>query len=184
MRRSSLTGIVLSAAIALHASAVGAQTQTYDDVALERNVAIPTQDGATLSTDLYRPMKGGRVVTEPLPVLLHRTPYELGTLEEQARYFALHGYVVAVQNVRGRYESGGMFKKYDLLGTSDVYATVAWLAERPYTLPSVGMWGTSYCRARASRGRQGRSSGSDHAPPEHGWTVERLGQRRAARRRL
>jgi putative CocE/NonD family hydrolase len=143
MKRFAVRGIVLLAAAALP-STVSAQTLIYDDVAVERNVRVPVGDGADLSTDIYRPMSGGVVVPEPLPVLLHRTPYEMEGFEEQARYFARSGYVVAVQNLRGRYESDGAFRKYDRVGPSDAYATVAWLVEQPYTLARVGMWGTSY----------------------------------------
>ena len=130
------------AAVAIHTSPTRAQM--YDDVTVERDVRVRMGDGATLSTDVYRPVKDGRVVAEPLPVLLHRTPYEMqGGIENQARYFVRHGYVVVVQNLRGRYESDGVFKKYDLLGTQDAYATLAWLSNQPFTL-KVGMWGTSY----------------------------------------
>ena len=142
MGRFLICAIGALATFAIHTSPTRAQM--YDDVAVERDVRVRMGDGATLSTDVYRPVKDGRVVAEPLPVLLHRTPYEMqGGVENQARYFARHGYVVVVQNLRGRYESDGVFKKYDLLGTQDAYATLAWLSDQPFTL-KVGMWGTSY----------------------------------------
>ena len=143
MRRFLTCGVGALAVLAIHASPTRAQM--YDDVAVERDIRVQMGDGVTLSTDLYRPVKDGMVVAEPLPVLLHRTPYEMhGGIETQARYFARHGYVVVVQNLRGRHDSDGIFKKYDLLGTQDAYSTLAWLSDRPFALPTVGMWGTSY----------------------------------------
>jgi putative CocE/NonD family hydrolase len=144
MRSRAVRLVAVWFAAALTPLSISAQELDIDGVSVVRDVRVPVGDGATLSTDIYRPTVEGRVVSIPLPVLLHRTPYEIEGLEEQARYFAQHGYVVAVQNLRGRYASDGTFKKYDELGTPDAYATVSWLAEQPYTVARIGMWGTSY----------------------------------------
>ena len=113
---------------------------------VERGVMVPMRDGIKLWTDLYRPARGGVAVAERLPVLLQRTPYGIdeGALVKQALLFAARGYVVALQNVRGRYKSEGTFIKYDALGPSDAFDTIAWLAALPYSDGQVGMWGTSY----------------------------------------
>ena len=69
---------------------------------IRRNVPIPMQDGIRLATDLYFPPEPGRY-----PVLLERTPYgkhqsvmvSIGAPE----FLAANGYVVAVQDARGRF---------------------------------------------------------------------------------
>jgi putative CocE/NonD family hydrolase len=116
------------------------------DVVREEGIMVPMRDGVRLWTDIYRPARNGVAVTERLPVLLQRTPYVMneGSLVRQARFFAQHGYVVALQNVRGRYKSEGTFVKYDARGAADAFDTIGWLAKLPYSDGQVGMWGTSY----------------------------------------
>ncbi|MFN7916016.1 MAG: CocE/NonD family hydrolase [Vicinamibacterales bacterium] len=115
-------------------------------VMVERGVMVSMRDGVKLWTDIYRPATNGTPVSERLPVLLQRTPYEIEGRElvRQANYFAEHGYVVALQSIRGRYKSGGEFMKYDPKGMNDAFDTIAWLAALPYSDGQVGMWGTSY----------------------------------------
>src|SRR5438128_623832 len=83
----------------------------YDVVRAEHDLMIPTRDGAKMATDIYRPSRNGAAIAEKLPVLLIRTPYDKGTAQKDAEYFAKHGYVVATQDVRGRYKSEGKFMK-------------------------------------------------------------------------
>ncbi len=117
----------------------------YDVALFEENSMIPMRDGVGLASDIYRPAKDGKVVTEKLPILLHRTPYDKSraSLVEQAEYFAGHGYVVVLQDLRGLYGSQGNFTKYIGEGR-DGYDTIEYLAELPYTDGKIGMWGTSY----------------------------------------
>ncbi len=42
----------------------------------QRDVMVKVRDGILLATDIYRPMVNGKPVMTPLPVLLHRTPYD------------------------------------------------------------------------------------------------------------
>ena len=139
--------------LALFCAGVGLQAQEgftrlpgYNAIFVQRNVMIPAPDGIPLATDIYRPAVGGEVVATPLPVLLQRTPY--GKTAERFRKVITHltsrGYVVAIQDLRGRYGSGGDFTKYNPLEASDGAATVEWLADLPYVDGRVGMWGTSY----------------------------------------
>src|SRR5204862_1504238 len=92
--------------------------------------------------DLYRPPAA---LSGPFPVLLHRTPYNKRNKAqtELASFFAAHGYLVAVQDCRGRYRSPGEFVKYTD-EPRDGYDTVEWLAKLPESNGKVGMWGTSY----------------------------------------
>jgi len=120
--------------------------EALSKVVVEHNVMIPAGDSVLLATDIYRPAAGGQPIEEPLPLLLQRTPY--GKSGErfipQATYFASQGYVVALQDLRGRYASGGTFTKYNPLEAPDGAITVEWLARLPYVDGRVGMWGTSY----------------------------------------
>ncbi len=146
MRHSFLRGTSLLLAAALGAAPARAQELPYDAVRFGHDVMIPMRDGVRLATDVYRPTRAGSPVTDRLPVLLQRTPYgkEDSGLVERALFFVRHGYVVALQDLRGRYASEGAFRKYDDLSPLDGYDTVEWLASQPYTDGRVGMWGTSY----------------------------------------
>jgi uncharacterized protein len=140
---SLCVAIVAVAAPPLRAQVPGAPVSSADWV-VATDVMIPARDGTKLSTDIYRPAKNGVPVGERVPVLLHRTPYGKSGMAKDAAYFAAHGYVVAVQDIRGRYKSGGKFEKYDDHDATDGYDVIQWLAAQPYSNGSVGMWGTSY----------------------------------------
>src|SRR5262245_30359561 len=142
------TTIAILAAVLILAVAPASTQQTTNlfEVSREEGIMVPMRDGAKLYTDIYRPARNGVAVTERLPVLLQRTPYVMteGGLVRQANFFASRGYVVAIQNVRGRYKSEGTFVKYDAHGPDDAFDTIAYLASLPYSDGQVGMWGTSY----------------------------------------
>ena len=126
------------------ASAQGG-TARSDAVVVESDVMIPMRDGVKLATDIYRPASGGAAVADRLPILLQRTPYNkvAAGATAQARYFASHGYVVALQDERGAFHSEGVQSKYIGYG-EDGFDTIEWLARLPYTDGQVAMWGTSY----------------------------------------
>lgn len=124
---------------------VYAQTPAkYEAVLAEQNLMIPMRDGVRMATDIYRPARNGTVVNEKFPVLLNRTPYNKTSLATQARWFAERGYVVAVQDIRGRYKSEGSYSKLQAIGAEDGYDAIQYLAKLSYTTGQVGMWGTSY----------------------------------------
>jgi putative CocE/NonD family hydrolase len=104
------------------------------------------RDGTALATDIYRPILGGKPETEPLPVLLHRTPYDKSAKATVAiaETLARHGYVVVVQDTRGRHHSQGVFEKYYDFDAYDGYDTIEWAAKLGYCNGKVGMYGTSY----------------------------------------
>ena len=80
------------------------------DVHLAENVPVPMRDGVRLATDVYRPARDGRPVSDRRPVLLHRTPYNKTETEAtlgQCRWFAARGYVVVNQDCRGCFRSEG-----------------------------------------------------------------------------
>ena len=133
------------ATVALAAGAAAQAPDPYDVVPHAADVMVPMPDGVGLATDVYRPARGGVPVETPLPVLLQRTPYgkEGRGLVERATYFVRHGYVVVLQDTRGRYESEGTFSKYHDFDATDGYDTIEWITTLPYT-GDVGMFGTSY----------------------------------------
>lgn len=115
----------------------------YADVAVEGDVECRLPDGVALRADVYRP---AREVS--LPVLLMRLPYGKTTAGANWGYahpawYAEHGYVVVVQDVRGRYASDGVFTPF-LDEEADGYESVEWAAGLPGSNGKVGMYGFSY----------------------------------------
>ena len=132
-------------AATLLAMQLDAQVPTpFDVVRSEHNLMIPTRDGSKMATDVYRPARNGVAIDGRFPVLLNRTPYDKGSLASQAETFAKHGYVVAVQDLRGRYASEGKFLKVQPADATDGYDTVEWLAQQPWSNGKIGMWGQSF----------------------------------------
>jgi len=97
-------------------------------------------DGTRLSVDLYLPD-----ADRPAPAILVRTPYT-NTRDDfvaWGRYFPPHGYAVAIQDVRGRGDSDGVFTPW-VDDFDDGYDTVEWVARQPWCDGRVGMLGGSY----------------------------------------
>ena len=112
----------------------------------ELNVSVETRDGVSLATDIYRPAdpETGDPIEDPKPALLDRTPYgKRGRMERHGEWYAARGYVVAVQDCRGRFESDGKYYIF-INEPEDGYDTVEWLADREYCDGQVGTFGTSY----------------------------------------
>jgi len=79
-------------------------------VTAEPDVMVEMRDGVEPATDIYRPADPdtGEPIDDPKPVLLDRTPYgKRGRMERHGEWFAERGYVVAIQDCRGRFNSGG-----------------------------------------------------------------------------
>ena len=51
---------------------------------VDRKLMVPMRDGKRMATDVYRPARNGTAVTERLPVLLQRTPYDKGKAQANA----------------------------------------------------------------------------------------------------
>jgi uncharacterized protein len=105
---------------------------------------VKMRDGVRLATDIYRPAQNGASVEGKFPTLLMRTPYNK-TLRASsfASYFVSHGYVVAVQDVRGRYKSEGRWRPLRDDG-ADGSDTADWIGHQPWSDGSIGTLGTSY----------------------------------------
>lgn len=100
---------------------------------------IPVRDGVQLNGTVFRP----RVQPQPLPVIFTFTPYVGDSYQDRAIYFAKHGYVYVLVDVRGRGNSGGEFKPFEN-EAHDGYDVVEWLAKQPWCNGKVAMWGGSY----------------------------------------
>jgi len=111
------------------------------DVAIENNVPMQARDGVTLRSDIYRPSAPGRY-----PVILERTPYDKRADVNFGVTGASRGYVVVIQDVRGRWASDGEW--YPLKNeANDGYDCVEWAAALPSSNGRVGMFGGSYVGA-------------------------------------
>ncbi len=116
-------------------------------VRVEKSVMIPMRDGIKLSTDLYFPEEAD----EKLPVIVVRTPYNKNVWRKAtpghpyyaAYMFAGQGYVFAVQDCRGKFESEG---DYIVLvdDVKDGYDMVTWAANQSWSNGKVGRYGCSY----------------------------------------
>jgi uncharacterized protein len=112
------------------------------EVVVRGNVPARMRDGTTLMSNVYRPVEGG-----PYPVLLARHPYGKDLSSSASMLDPLKaaaaGYIVVVQDVRGRYRSEGKFVPF-VREYEDGYDTVEWAAGLPGSDGSVGMHGLSY----------------------------------------
>lgn len=115
------------------------------EVYLKKSRMVPMRDGVRLSTDFYFPKNAG----EKLPIILVRTPYnknEWRNREERGKayFFASHGFVVAVQDCRGKFESEGIYSPPAGHEAEDGYDTVDWLAKQSWSNGKIGTFGCSY----------------------------------------
>ncbi|MCW2243468.1 CocE/NonD family hydrolase [Azospirillum canadense] len=105
-------------------------------------VSMRARDGARLDADVYRPDAPGS-----WPVLLVRVTCgrrtALTSHYAHPRWYAARGYVVAVQDVRGRGTSEGRFRPFET-EREDGADAVAWAASLPGSNGTVGMYGCGY----------------------------------------
>lgn len=101
-----------------------------------------TRDRVRLDADVYTPDTAGE-----FPVLLMRQPYGRAiastVVYAHPIWYAAHGYIVVIQDVRGRGTSEGEFYLFEHEVT-DGEDTIAWAAELPQSNGQVGMYGFSY----------------------------------------
>ncbi len=130
--------------VALVLVPLAASAQTTDQKPAEHEVditwaqKIPLRDGVKLNATLYRPHDAA-----PLTAIFTLTPYIGDTYHPRAMYFAQHGYVFLLVDVRGRGNSGGDFEPFANEGR-DGYDVVEWIAKQPWCNGKVTMWGGSY----------------------------------------
>jgi len=134
----------------LFAQAPGKSTYTRQEL------LITMRDGVQLNTVIFTPANA----KEKLPFLFMRTPYGVSEMPypDQSEYvedMARDGYIFVMQDIRGRYKSGGTFQmqrftrdKKDpkaIDESTDTYDTIDWLLKNiANNNGKVGMLGISY----------------------------------------
>jgi putative CocE/NonD family hydrolase len=117
------------------------------EIYLQKDVMVAMRDGTHLATDIYFPARAGAPVVGKFPVILTRTPYSKSLAAEiSARMFVPYGYILAIQDVRGRYKSEGhWFPVRD--DPKDGFDTAQWIGGQPWSNQAIGTIGTSYSGA-------------------------------------
>jgi uncharacterized protein len=111
---------------------------------VEFDVAARMRDGVALRANVYRPEGSG-----PWPTLLARTPYGKDNLQTVSWpgfdpvQAARRGFIVVVQDTRGRFASDGDWDPFSFEG-QDGHDSVEWAATLPGSNGRVGMYGGSY----------------------------------------
>jgi uncharacterized protein len=105
-------------------------------------LSMLTRDRVRLDADVYAPEAPG-----PWPVLLMRQPYGRAiastVVYAHPSWYAAQGYMVVIQDVRGRGSSEGEFRLFDS-EIEDGEDAVSWAAQLPNSSGQVGMYGFSY----------------------------------------
>lgn len=123
-----------------------------------RHVMIPMRDGVRLAAEVYVPSEDGATpAMGRFPVLLMRTPYGRERIwswpvtAATARMLTpeianRHGYVIVYQDVRGTFDSEGVFEPMHNEGM-DGFDTVAWLRDQAWSDGRIATCGPSYMGA-------------------------------------
>ncbi|MEV6756678.1 CocE/NonD family hydrolase [Streptomyces sp. NPDC051214] len=105
------------------------------------------RDGVRLATDVYLPAAPSAATDTAYPSVLVRLPYDKNSryvyFDRIARLFTARGYAVVVQDVRGKFRSGGHTLPF-LRESEDGYDTIDWIVDQPWSDGRVGMFGDSY----------------------------------------
>ena len=123
-------------------SGVFARPSVGREVVVQLDVPARMRDGTTLRSNIFRPGARG-----PWPVLLVRLPYgkdlPLVGMRHDPVQAAGQGFIVVVQDTRGRFASEGEWEPFRHERT-DGYDAVEWAAKLPGSNGHVGMLGESY----------------------------------------
>lgn len=113
---------------------------SHGERVIVEDVFMPTRDGASLATDVLRLDDSSR-----RPVLLVRTPYGRTSLRAGVDAVALarSGWVVVLQDVRGRWNSTGVYNPF-AQEIEDGKDAVKWCASMAWSSGDVVMGGASY----------------------------------------
>jgi len=113
-------------------------------VRIGKDVPMTARDGVVLRADVYRPDGPGR-----FPVLLSRLPYDKNGRRRPGDIdvFVERGYVVIMQDTRGRFASGGADYEPLVWEAQDGHDAVEWAAQLPFADGNVGTMGQSYLGA-------------------------------------
>ena len=150
--RLSVSVAVLAGLLAIPAQA---QEPAGKAIFKLQEVMIPVRDGVKLQTVILTPVDQHGL----LPILFRRTPYGVPEKPPEQmpaswKELAQDGYILVIQNLRGRFKSEGVFEltsQVDLANpkatneTTDAYDSIEWLVKKiPDNSGKVGMYGVSY----------------------------------------
>ncbi|MBI1278220.1 MAG: CocE/NonD family hydrolase [Anaerolineaceae bacterium] len=109
-------------------------------ILIEKNMMVPMRDAVQLATDMYRLESAS-----PMPALVTRTPYNKENILGGFNVIRAvqTGYVVVVQDVRGRYASEGDFNP-QFQEIDDGVDLFAWVTRQPWSNGILGTFGGSY----------------------------------------
>ena len=159
--RKFLFFLLFSAALTVHAQGTAQDSAWIRENYYKIERSVPMRDGIKLFTSMYIP----KDTTAQHPILMTRTPYSCAPYGEAkwknyapsyVRYYLREGYIVVIQDVRGRWMSEGQFvdvrpfikdKKAatDVDEASDTYDAIDWLVKNvPHNNGRVGVFGISY----------------------------------------
>lgn len=105
---------------------------------ISKTELIIMKDGIKLATDVYLPSENGTY-----PAILVRTPYNKAGIKKGAEKLAAEGYVVVVQDCRGKFLSEGAFYPFKH-ERADGLETVKWIKAQEWSNGKIGGWGGSY----------------------------------------
>jgi len=108
----------------------------------EETLWVEMADGVRLATRVFRP-RGRPQSPGVLLRVLHGAGGRLRPAAALGRMLGEAGYAAAVQDVRGRYDSEGVFEPF-AHEVADGARAVAWLAEQPWCDGRVGVVGSAY----------------------------------------
>jgi len=123
-----------------------AQGDANYGVTVMKNVMVPMRDGVKLAVDIYRPSRNGQPIEGSFPVILTRTPYNKEDAAPTANSLVPYGYVVVLQDVRGRYKSEGHWRPH-VNDPYDGFDTAKWIGSQPWCDGGIGTIGSSYAGA-------------------------------------
>lgn len=147
-------------------------------VTVERDLVCRAPDGTALRADVYRPEGAG-----PRPALLLRLPYGKTAADSDVAFahpawLAAQGFVVVVQDTRGRWSSDGAFYPFRD-EAADGSATVEWASALPGCDGRVVSYGFSYpglvqllAAARRPRGLVGICPAFTACEARDGWAYQ------------
>ena len=103
------------------------------------------RDGVRLAANVFLPPDHSRAASSlHIPAILERTPYGKGPgITPNYQSFVDRGYAVVVEDVRGRYDSEGIFRPLEQ-ETADGDDTLNWIARQSWSDGKIGMIGGSY----------------------------------------
>ncbi|NQT12307.1 MAG: CocE/NonD family hydrolase, partial [Planctomycetes bacterium] len=114
------------------------ESQPTFGVKHEVKVPVPMRDGTNLAAEIYRPDAPGK-----FPALMVLRYFRSGQQSQRGEFFAKRGYVVALVDCRGRYDSEGTWVPY-VNEPEDGYDAQQWLGSRPWSNGKIGTFGLSY----------------------------------------